>query len=504
MRAFFYPAILSLALPVFGSPPTPSEPSTTWLGATDEWTDESNWSNGVPSETTSAVFRVQTTDNSTIAKIDGDTYVKDLYFYDGFSLGSKGNYDIIIKDGASLNVSGDFYYSNLRITNWGGLRLGTAGGKLLIDGDATFVASKLTEEQDIVYDNAGVDVQIGRAASTNPMLSEISIGGDLTLIGSGTGVYAQRTKVSICAETVNIGGVVNLVNSDSTFTVVRAALNNPEYNSTQKWGGLKGTGIVFIEGASWSGNAKYNSAFNADITLTNKADQTFTGEVKYGNINDGGFTNTTEIHLTLDAANASATQTINLGGSKSFTTVSVKNGTLIYSAPAAAESLTVSGGTLLLSHSDTTQGDLTISGGSFGATMDNGSAKVKSLAYSGGKLVFATEGIYGGLPNSIAVEGKFSKDTLEKIVIDFSGLDAETLIGESAMTLITAGSFEGMSTSVDADEYFAAENLINAIADFAWNGNSLTVAFAQVPEPAALAAVFGALALALAARRRGK
>ena len=504
MRAFFYPAILSLALPVFGAPPTPSEPSTTWLGATDEWTDESNWSNGVPSESTSAVFKVQASDNSIIANINGDTYVKDLYFYDGFSLGSKGNYDIIIKDGASLNVSGDFYYSNLRITNWGGLRLGTAGGKLLIDGDATFAASKLTEEQDIVYDNAGVDVQIGRAASTNPMLSEISIGGDLTLIGGGTGVYAQNTKVSICAETVNIGGVVNLVKSDSTFTVVRAALNNPEYNSTQKWGGLKGTGIVFIEGASWSGNAKYNSAFNADITLTNKADQTFTGEVKYGNINDGGFTNTTEIHLTLDAENASATQTINLGGSKSFTTVSVKNGTLIYSAPAAAESLTVSGGTLLLSHSDTTQGDLTISGGSFGATMDNGSAKVKSLAYSGGKLVFATEGIYGGLPNSIAVEGKFSKDTLEKIVIDFSGLDAETLIGEPAMTLITAGSFEGMSTSVDADEYFAAENLINAIADFAWNGNSLTVAFAQVPEPAAIAAVFGALALALAARRRGK
>ena len=61
-----------------------------------------------------------------------------------------------------------------------------------------------------------------------------------------------------------------------------------------------------------------------------------------------------------------------------------------------------------------------------------------------------------------------------------------------------------MSTSVDADEYFVAENLINAIADFAWNGNSLTVTFAQVPEPAAIAAVFGALALALAARRRGK
>ena len=202
---------------------------------------------------------------------------------------------------------------------------------MLIDGDATFAASKLTEEQDIVYDNAGVDVQIGRAASANPMLSEISIGGDLTLIGTGTGQYAQNTKVSICAETVTIGGVVNLANSDSTFTVIRAALNNPEYNSTQKWGGLKGTGIVFIEGASWSGNAKYDSAFNADITLANKADQTFTGEVKYGNINDGGFKNTTAIHLTLDAENASATQTINLRGSKSFTC-------LLYTSPSPRDS----------------------------------------------------------------------------------------------------------------------------------------------------------------------
>ena len=70
------------------------------------------------------------------------------------------------------------------------------------------------------------------------------------------------------------------------------------------------------------------------------------------------------------------------------------------------------------------------------------------------------------------------------------------------MTLITAGSFEGMSTSVDADEYFVAENLINAIADFAWNGNSLTVAFTQVPELAALAAIIGTLALAVCAIRK--
>ena len=492
MRAFFYPAILSLALPVFGAPPTPSEPSTTWLGATDEWTDESNWSNGVPSASTSVLFNSMYTQN---ISTKGNIYVNDLIFGDGFALGDLGNYNIGVSK--SLNVKGDLYYTNLRSAYYGGIRFSAGTDAIFtIEGDATFEARTLTDEQKQTYKDGTVDVQIGSAATTYPMFGEFNLSGNLNLIGTSS--YLSR--VNLAAETVNIGGIVNLQTSNAQFALMRGSMNNPTYLSNQSWGGLSGMGRLYVETVNW--NTKYSTEIIANITLKNKTDQTFTGYVDIVNGTDGTYTGSGAIHLIMDAENASATQTINLRGSKSFTTVSVKNGTLIYSAPAAAESLTVSGGTLLLSHSDTTQGDLTISGGSFGATMDGSSAKVKSLTYSGGKLVFATEGFYGGLPNSIAVEGKFSKDTLEKIVIDFSGLDAETLIGESAMTLITTGSFEGMSTSVDADEYFAAENLINAIADFAWNGNSLTVAFAQVPEPAALAAIIGAIALAVCAIRR--
>lgn len=494
MKAFFYPVIFSLALPVFGAPPTPSGPSTTWLGATDEWTDESNWSNGVPSASTSVLFNSMYTQN---ISPKGDIYVNDLIFGDGFALGDLGNYNIGVSK--SLNVKGDLYYTNLRSTYYGGIRFSAGTGAIFtIDGDATFEAKNLTDEQKQTYKSGTVDVQIGSAATNYPMFAEFNLNGDLNIIGTSS----VSSNVKLAAETVNIGGIVNLSTKNSQFVIMRGSMNNPAYLTNQSWGGLSGIGKLYIESVDW--NTAYSTAITANVTLKNTADQTYTGSVDIVNGSNGTYTGTGVINLTMDAANASATQTINLSGSKGFTTVSVKNGTLIYSAPAAAESLTVSGGTLLLSYSDTTQGDLTISGGSFGATMDGGNAKVKSLAYSGGKLVFATEGFYGGLPNSIAVEGKFSKETLEKVVIDFSGLDAESLIGEPAMTLITAGSFEGMSTSVDADEYFAAENLINAIADFAWNGNSLTVAFAQVPEPAALAAVFGALALALAARRRGK
>lgn len=42
------------------------------------------------------------------------------------------------------------------------------------------------------------------------------------------------------------------------------------------------------------------------------------------------------------------------------------------------------------------------------------------------------------------------------------------------------------------------------MASFAWDGNMLTVSFSQVPEPAAMAAFIGALALFVAAQHRRK
>ena len=496
MKILPYLTIAASALPALAQ--TPTSPETVWLGIGQDWSLDSNWSAGLPSDSVSAVFN-SAVNNGTIANINGDAYVNDLYFYDGFALGSNGNYDINIS--GSLNVAGNFYYANLRTEDWGGLRFAGTGAKLAIGGDATFKATMPNEEQSIVYNNGGVDVQIGSAASSNPMFSEISIGRDLNIIGNSSAVYSQRAKLSMASETVNIGGVVNLATSDATFAVLRAALNNPEYVSNQKWGGVKGSGVIMVEGATWTNNAKYDSVFTANITLANKSDQTFTGQVKYVNINDGGYVNTSAIHLTMDAENPS-TQTMTLGGSAGFTTVSVKNGTLRYSAPAASETLSVSGGKLILTNASVAQGDLAMSGGAFGA--ENGGATVKSLAWTGGSLVFGAAGFYDGLPDAITVEGAFSKNSIDKIAVDFSGLDAGSLIGEEPMTILTAESYEGLSTSEDADEYFTAINLYNAFANFEWDGNSLTVAFSQVPEPAELAAVLGAFALFAAIRRRAK
>ena len=104
----------------------------------------------------------------------------------------------------------------------------------------------------------------------------------------------------------------------------------------------------------------------------------------------------------------------------------------------------------------------------------------------------------------IRIEGTFTKAGDGKIGIDFAGFDPSVFIEDgSVLELITANALEG-AFSADANDDFAAKNLINGIADFAWAGNTLTVSFAKVPEPAAFAALFGAIALAFAARRAAK
>ena len=95
--------------------------------------------------------------------------------------------------------------------------------------------------------------------------------------------------------------------------------------------------------------------------------------------------------------------------------------------------------------------------------------------------------------------GELSREGSDKIGIDFNGFDASMLIGEPAYTLILADSLAGFDES-DANSDFIAKNLLGALADFAWDGNMLTISFTQVPEPSAIAAIFDASSRALGNR----
>lgn len=140
-------------------------------------------------------------------------------------------------------------------------------------------------------------------------------------------------------------------------------------------------------------------------------------------------------------------------------------------------------------------------GGKFGAV--NGSAEFDSAVWSGGKISYANhEAFFYGTPEMIIINGEFEKALDDgQIAIDFEGLDATGLIGHS-FDLISADTTKGFLD--DANDDFIAENLKNALANFAWNGGTLQVTFTQVPEPAEIAVFIGALALIFAIRRRRK
>ena len=247
------------------------------------------------------------------------------------------------------------------------------------------------------------------------------------------------------------------------------------FDSNITIGGLKGNALLSATEDYDAANHKIN------MTFTNKTDAVWQGTFK----NDGG----TQFHLKMDSS-ATNSQTM-VFSDKSATNSAT--GLLV-------DSVGVSGGTLLFQNqSSYGNGELVLDGGKFGALGD-GASFASAVLKSGALLIGNKDSFSAGI-YSLNL-GALAKEGTEKIGIDFDGFDAAMLIDEPAYTLIFCESPAGFSS--DANDDFIAQNLLGALANFAWDGNMLTVSFSQVPEPAATAALLGALALGLAAWRRRK
>ncbi len=244
-------------------------------------------------------------------------------------------------------------------------------------------------------------------------------------------------------------------------------------NTFIKIGGLDGRGNL-------SNNSQTLDASTVKLIFTNKEDCDFSGTFTENR------SDSIKTVMSVKMAGENGKRQIIRADSAFTGTVEVESGTLII-------------------HSSTALGKLTMTGGGFGGI--EGGVTVSGAEWFGGDIVFHnTETYFGGHADKITIDGTFTKSAEGKIGVDFSGLDASGLIdeGNNVFDLITANALEG-SFSSDANDDFEAKNLLNAIADFAWVGNTLTVTFSQVPEPAAVAALIGAFALGVAAwkRRRG-
>ena len=162
--------------------------------------------------------------------------------------------------------------------------------------------------------------------------------------------------------------------------------------------------------------------------------------------------------------------------------------------------ITLNGGTFYISSVSDTTGTLLVDGG-FYKVIGNG-AKFANISLSSGGFIF--EG--GAMENGYTVSaGNIAKAGVEKIVVDFNGIYAPDYYGDEYV-LISVDAIDSSLNIEDANADFVAKNLYDGYAIFKWAENQgkyvLSVTFSEVPEPAAISAIFGALALFLAFKRR--
>ena len=336
--------------------------------------------------------------------------------------------------------------------------------------------------------------------------STLKIGGTLNMNGTWNqlilgGLYGgakEMTINKIVFHTDNSNLYMGLNNSEAgyhsnvlngaDFGATSAKLNLGYYsgksaNQFFAFNGISGTNAAATITTS-SANEKGLDGTESTLVFTNDKDAAFNGivtnTVKTIKVKENNVENTYDIDTTLNVVMDGSKKQILSGANDFKGTITVKGGTLVLNTASGAK-----------------HGILTMTDGAFGAY---GNTNVEAISYQGGSFYANADAIANGY--SITTDGAFTKATEKQVYLDFDGLDASAYDG--TYSLITAASFIDATGNALTAADFAAKNLLNGSANFVIDGNTLKVSFAAVPEPATIAAILGAVALAFAAYRRRK
>lgn len=319
--------------------------------------------------------------------------------------------------------------------------------------------STLTINNDLYAGNSGTNANFINFASNNmaDYLGNIYVKGNLVFTSNAPGPQTHALWTQLGDFTVKGAFVMKAANVGDTG---RWRISNGK------------TTIGGLSGESTSVHQIYIDN-DTSITFTNKSDYSWNGSITDA---DSGAANAKKFNIVMDAS-ATGKQTM-----------SITSGSL--------NDITLNGGKFVLSSAAATTGKVSLNGGYFG--VGNTSTAINSAEWNSGGLLFDMAAIKNGY--KITIENAFTKNGTGQIEVDFDGLNGADYIDDT-FELLSAGSLEGFDVD-DANANFIAKNLSGALADFFWDGNSLSVTFTQIPEPAALAAIIGAAALLFALRRK--
>lgn len=322
--------------------------------------------------------------------------------------------------------------------------------------------STLTINNDLYAGNSGTNANFINFVSNNmaDYMGNIYVKGNLVFTSNAPGPQTHALWTQLGDFTVNGAFVMKAANVGDTG---RWRISN----ATTTIGGLSGESTsvhqIYIDN-------------DTSITFTNKSDYSWNGLITDA---DSGAANAKKFNIVMDAS-ATGKQTMSITGG-SLNDITINGGKFVLSSATATTATT---------------GKVSLNGGYFG--VGNTSTAINSAEWNSGGLLFDMAAIKNGY--KITIENAFTKNGDGLIEIDFDGLNGADYIDDT-FELLSAGSLEGFDVD-DANANFVAKNLSGALADFAWDGNSLSVTFTQIPEPAALAAFIGAAALLFALRRR--
>ena len=362
----------------------------------------------------------------------------------------------------------------------GSVDIGSDGAKSIIyfGGDASGVCLAT------MGDSAGKNVTMNEDAC----MKYLTVNGDFNITGNSTvglNVWNEDTSALHSENTpdIVIDGVVRMTPSSAgelprlnilnRVNVISWSSSKPAPGATHiyaKIGGLDGRGV-------FTNNSRTLESSTVKLIFTNEVDCEFSGEFSEKPADD-----VTTV-MSVKMAGVDGKKQIIHADAQFSGTVEVESGTLIMK-------------------SSTALGKLTMTGGAFGG-IDGGVTVSGADWYGGDIILYGADALNSGIVDKITVDGKLSKLGDGPIGVDFNGYEVSSdYIDNEEMfyELLTATEREGFSDDANGDFY--AKNLENCFAKFEWVGDTLTVSFASVPEPAEIGALIGLLTLAIAARRK--
>lgn len=466
------------------------------------WVDSRTYTNGVDKSHNEATDFNSNTESKWIAGVykwatsaptlgeDG----KPVYGYADSSVVPGENTDVFFSfsgltgygEAGSPNLSGDITIKSLTVTgldkDFMMMRLNDHVFSIKEDltfknagwPDVWFFGAKHFDIQgNVVFENSTNYVDLARDPASKITVGKDVIfnsGGRLQFATKGTGTFQNAQSV--------VSGVARFNNTSASIYIGTKSKDAGE--QFYSFGGVSGTNAAAKLGVDGTDGAIANST----LVLTNTDAQSFAGKL-YDNYERGGSTVQGTLNIVM---NGSAGSVQTFSGENTFTGyIQVESGKL-----------------LVKSAMDSTHGKLSLNGGAVGAI---DSLNVSSAEWNGGRLSYFNSG--NSAPELISVAGDFAKNASGKIVVDFNGFDASGIVDEDIWyDILSAGSLTGFSDDANDDFGFTGlgDDSIKAIFKWSDSGSSkmLSVSFATVPEPAAIAAVLGAVALAFAVRRGRK